>query len=132
MNKNEPVLGLWDLGWPEEGAKFPLDELEKNHSRYAIDDPFLTYLKSGHLLFAKRTILFCPITKELIGPPIIKYDNAFIWTSEYIFYLKKGMLQIDDSLKKNIIKNNFKVPDLSLTDKQLLNEVISKLNYPTI
>ena len=65
-----------------------------------------------------------------MGPPFLICDDLFIWTAEYVFLVKNGLIKIDELLLENIEKNNFKIPVLNLLDFKLIEQTLTDCGFP--
>ena len=77
----------------------------------------LEYLQSGIPLLAKRTTIYCKLTGEEIGTPILWTDGFFCWMTSYIFYISKGMIQLDSGFLSHMENVNFINPPIDSIDR---------------
>jgi hypothetical protein len=82
----------------------------------------LEYLQNGIPLLALRTTIYCKLTEEEIGTPILWTDGFFCWMTSYAFYISKGMIQLDSGFLSHMENVNFIKPLLiALIELGLLN-----------
>lgn len=77
----------------------------------------LEYLQDGIPLLAKRTTIYCKLTGEEIGTPILYTDGVFCWMTSYTFYISKGMIQLDSDFLSHIENANFIIPPIDSIDR---------------
>lgn len=77
----------------------------------------LEYLQGGIPLLAKRTTIYCKLTGEEIGTPILWTDGFFCWMTSYIFYISKGMIQLDSGFLSHMENVNFINPPIDSIDR---------------
>jgi len=129
----ENVIGIWKPTWHNQGVESPLKRLElKDIGKYKNSEEIVDYLNAGHRIIAKRSILFSNLTGNIIGVPEILYDGAFIWSSEYTYYVKIGFLQVDEALFAHAKRNKFLITPASNIDLKALNKLLQKIGFPTV
>jgi hypothetical protein len=70
-----------------------------------------------------RMFVECFLTDDVIGTPAVYTDGVYVWTEEYIFYVKKGLITLDSSFYKYMEMQNFKIPKREELPGELINEI---------
>lgn len=92
---------------------------------HKIDVNILSYLKKGNIVVTTRTFGWKCITGEfIIGSPSIYTDGQFVWSTEYIYYVEKGKIQVPKFFLKKIKNNKYVIPNIKDISKKKL-ELIS-------
>ena len=129
MNK---ILGLWKNSWPKQGEDYPKEVKDKLSNHFIVSEEVTNYLEGGYKILTQRRLLGSFHNDDIIGTPDLICDNLFVWSSEYSYYVKKGIIKIDELLLENIHANNFKIPDLSVSDLEVINPILLNHEFPEL
>lgn len=100
------LLGYWkDYNW---NSPYSLKDSIIHAETYSYPEEIVAYLENSPRYLVSRSIETCVITGELIGSVGIISDGDWIWTREYAFYVRKGMIKIPNAFIKHIKKGQIK------------------------
>ncbi|MEM1215823.1 MAG: hypothetical protein AAGJ82_09075 [Bacteroidota bacterium] len=117
-------LGFWkECGWPHGVDSVPSEITEYVEGHYTVDNSVLKYLESGIAIMGLRSLAYCPFGREMTGGWVISTDGVFIWTSQYVYYVKRGVLPMDENLLAYMAEQQYCVPSVDAIDANQLTAV---------
>ena len=116
------IIGVWANFWV--GRDFPcLPELAKRQGPSCLPE-VIQYLDKGSRLISQRGgQVVCPYTGENIGFPTILTDGDWLWSREYLYYVRVYNFEIPPPLLHHIALNAYQPPTPERIGQERLNEL---------
>jgi hypothetical protein len=130
--KKIKCIGFWkEFRTQGLHSVYEIIDLERLLIKNTTDIAIINHIDSGtNLDDGFRSIMYCPITGEKIGSSFIATDGEWMWTSEYIYYLKEGLIDIHIDFLKHIEINNFECQSLQKFEVDHLKKIEWLMDMP--
>jgi len=105
----QDILGFW-LEYRKNTSEKSLGDEAFGQDYGSLKEKIIQYLQGGINLLSLRTIFYDIKDKDEMGVPVIYTDGEWLWTTEYIYYIDKYDLKIDQAFLKYLLNRSFKLP----------------------
>jgi hypothetical protein len=124
MENFEKILGVWEE-YRLNGKSIKNEiNLKQDNNETKADSRIVNYLNNGIPFERMRTQVRCIFNDEIIGVPETYCDGEWIWTTEFIFYVKNYNLKLPTPFYNKIKERNFETMKDEEIDEVKFNQAI--------
>ncbi|RMG56692.1 MAG: hypothetical protein D6722_26000 [Bacteroidetes bacterium] len=116
------IIGVWANFWTGRNSPYLPESAQKESSSCLPE--VIQYLDEGVRLISQRGgQVACPYTGKNIGFPTILTDGDWLWSREYLYYVREFNFEIPPPLLHHIALNAYQPPTAERIGQERLHEL---------